>query len=103
MALRLGGTDLMLIPAELRGLSWAVQPHWPDGDEAALRRCAHAWRDAAGALRAQLPDADRAGGRALAALRGPPADAAPAPWGTYTVRDPGHGQGPPPPRTHLAH
>jgi hypothetical protein len=78
------------IPAELRWLSWAVQPHWPDGDEAALRRCAQDWRDAAGALRAQLPDADRAGGRALAALGGPTADAARAAWDTYTVGDAGH-------------
>src|SRR2546429_3495262 len=90
MALRLGGTDLMLIPAELRGLSWAVQPHWPDGDEAALRRCAGAWRDAAGALRAQLPDADRAAARALAALDGPTADAARTAWDAYTVGDGGH-------------
>jgi hypothetical protein len=80
----------MRVPAEVRWLSWAVAPHWPDGDEAALRRCAGAWRDAAGALRAQLPDADRAGGRAVAALGGPTADAARTAWDGYAVGDHGH-------------
>jgi hypothetical protein len=80
----------MRVPAEVRWLSWAVAPHWPDGDEAALRRCAGAWRDAAGALRAQLPEADRAGGRAVAALGGPTADAARTAWDGYAVGDQGH-------------
>jgi hypothetical protein len=80
----------MRVPAEVHWLSWAVAPHWPDGDEAALRRCGQAWRDAAGALRAQLPDADRAGGRALAALGGPTADAARTAWDGYAVGDRGH-------------
>src|SRR2546430_6323790 len=80
----------MRLPVELHALAWAVEPHWPQGDEAALRRCAKAWREAAGPLRSALPDADRAGARAVAALHGQTAEVVRASWDSFTVGDSGH-------------
>jgi hypothetical protein len=80
----------LAVPVELGWLAEVVTPHWPDGDEQALRRCGRAWRDAAAQVRAMLPDADRAAGRALAALHGRTAEGVRAVWDRFTVGDEAH-------------
>jgi hypothetical protein len=80
----------LAVPAELGWLADVVAPSWPAGDEAALRRCGQAWRAAADELRGALPDADRAAGRALAALDGSLAEVVRTTWDRFTVGDEAH-------------
>ncbi len=44
------------LPSELDFLKWVVGSDWPEADEDALRRCAHAWATAAQRLADMTPE-----------------------------------------------
>ncbi|HEX6471953.1 MAG TPA: hypothetical protein VF069_22860 [Streptosporangiaceae bacterium] len=78
------------IPAEVRWLSWIVEPDWPEGDETAMRRCAEAWRAAAAGVNELIPDLQGDAAGVLRSVQGAAADEFERHWKTFVTADPRH-------------
>jgi hypothetical protein len=78
------------IPAEVRWLSWIIEPDWPEGDETAMRRCAGAWRAAAAGVTELIPDLQGDAAGVLRSVQGAAADEFERHWKTFIAADPRH-------------